>query len=120
MRQPPPDEQYEWSDPPQGYEIRWVESENWRLATPEEALERKCRRPGCQHKPVAALNRGRRFRLADREQLVAVLRLSSVRATDQLRGRDRRGTPRRQDRNDMKMVEWRASAPSVSPARSDR
>lgn len=59
-QQPPPDKPSTWV-PPEGFEIEWVEEDpkRWRFATTEETFGKKCRRIGCQHPPVAALNRGR-------------------------------------------------------------
>lgn len=47
--------------PTAGFRVVWTSEGDfrpWRLAEPKEAAERKCRRPGCQGVPVAALNRG--------------------------------------------------------------
>lgn len=56
LLQPPPDEVLE-RDPPEGF--RWaVEPDpDWRLATEHERASRKCRRPGCQRPPSAAMRR---------------------------------------------------------------
>lgn len=54
--QPPPDPVHDW-DPPAGFHLEWVGSDGWRKATAEEQEQRKCRRPGCQRQPVAALFR---------------------------------------------------------------
>jgi len=57
--QPPPDERVARTAP-SGYHLEWqAEGSDWKLATDEESREKKCRRPGCQREPVAALMRSR-------------------------------------------------------------
>jgi hypothetical protein len=56
--QPPPDPVFDRTLP-EGFHHEWVKDEGWRLATPVEQDERKCRRPGCKRVPVAALLRPR-------------------------------------------------------------
>ncbi len=56
--QPPPDPVYEEA-PPGGYRYVWVAATSWRVADAQEHEGRKCRRPGCQRPPVAALLRSR-------------------------------------------------------------
>jgi hypothetical protein len=56
--QPPPDPA-SWWEPPEGKKVVWVPDDDWRLASPEEQASRKCRRPGCQRPPVAAMLRRR-------------------------------------------------------------
>ena len=58
LKQPPPDE-VNPPPPPNGYRWEWVPEpeDEWRLATPEEMIDRHCRRPGCRRDPRAALKR---------------------------------------------------------------
>lgn len=59
--QPPPDTPFDMSAPLEpGY--RWElqpAGEGWRIARESERTSRRCRRPGCQNAPAAALHRGR-------------------------------------------------------------